>query len=400
MKTFNGWISDVTNLQNASKDAAGNILDENGDRFASLGEEVRIKTILEGAEEKGMWTGLVSTARITHATPAAFSAHTSDRNEEDIIALQQIDHGIEVLLGGGRRNYIPQSEEGSRRTDDVDVIGVAREKGYTYVETAAEMMGVNSVPLLGLFNSSHISYAVDRVGMPGGPAGARPTEEPSLAAMTSKAIELLSQSPDGFFLMVESGRIDHCGHTNDAACAAAEVIEYDDAVGVALQFAARDGQTLIVGTSDHDTGGLSVGCCDEYTMDASGILNIRMSANQISEEIDAGASVREALVRAGVDPALISEEVESDAGAISTSKMLEIGAHAGESVVGDYRPLARDISEFLYVGWTSFGHTGGDVNVYSYGPGSDRFTGVLDNSDVGKQLISLMDVSAGINVRT
>ena len=165
----------------------------------------------------------------------------------------------------------------------------------------------------------------------------------------------------------------------------------------ALKFAARDGTTLIVGTSDHDTGGLSVGCCNEYTMDAAGILNMRMSVSQISEEIDAGASVREALVSAGVDPGLISDEVEADAGAIATSKMLEIGAHAGESVVGDYRPLARDISEFLYVGWTSYGHTGGDVNVYSFGPGADRFTGVLDNSDIGKQLIALMDVSAGIN---
>ena len=132
-------------------------------------------------------------------------------------------------------------------------------------------------------------------------------------------------------------------------------------------------------------------------MDAAGILNMRMSVSQISEEIDAGASVREALVSAGVDPGLISDEVEADAGAIATSKMLEIGAHAGESVVGDYRPLARDISEFLYVGWTSYGHTGGDVNVYSFGPGADRFTGVLDNSDIGKQLIALMDVSAGIN---
>ena len=185
MKTFNGWVSDVVGLEGKTvedlprNETSGKVLFEQG----QVGKVRQVKTVLEGAEEKGLWTGLVSTARITHATPAAFSSHTPDRNLEDIIAQQQIDHGIEVLLGGGRSYYLPQSMSGSKRTDDIDIISQAKEKGYSYVETAAEMANIRTVPLLGLFNNSHISYAIDRLGLPGGSPGTQPTEEPTLAEM-------------------------------------------------------------------------------------------------------------------------------------------------------------------------------------------------------------------------
>ena len=172
----------------------------------------------------------------------------------------------------------------------------------------------------------------------------------TLAEMTSKAIELLSASPNGFFLMVEAGRIDHAGHTNDVGTAVGEVMEYDDAMSVAMRFAQRDGQTLVVGTSDHDTGGLSVGCCNVYAMDAEGILGMRMSAVQMSKEIsEGGASIREALERAGVPSSKISEsDFDAAASAFQNTEMLEIGQHPDSAVaqdyVKDYRKLGRAIS--------------------------------------------------------
>ena len=190
LKTFNGWISDVVGLNKLPRDAAGNILTEGCELpnasplarcFPKDEELIQVKTVLEGAEEKGLWTGLVSTARITHATPAAFSSHTPDRNLEGIIARQQISQNIEVLLGGGRRFFLPNTTQGSERTDDINVIDEAKGKGYKYVETAADLKSITSVPVLGLFNHSHISYSIDRVGLKGGPPGTRPTEEPTLA---------------------------------------------------------------------------------------------------------------------------------------------------------------------------------------------------------------------------
>ena len=397
-KTYNGWISDIANRDVVFSNSSGykGYLEEGHQ------EDLRqIKTVLEGAEEKNMWTGLVTTARMTHATPAAFSSHTENRDNEDIIAEQQLDHGIEVLLGGGRRNYIPQDMDGSRRKDDRDLIAYAKDKGYRYVETADALSDVSRVPVLGLFNNSHISYAIDRVGMPGEQPPTYPTEEPTLAQMTAKAIELLSPSPTGFFLMVEAARIDHAGHGNDAATAMAEVLEYDDAFKLAVEFAERDGRTLIVGTSDHDTGGLSIGCCSNYQMFSEPMLAMRKSIWQMVKEAkDFGVvgALREALLGGGVTREVVnSENVTEAIGVWEMRNIIDVDRYTKEEREYDDSEVARVISSYSLVGFTTYGHSGGDVNVYSRGPGQEWFTGVLENSEVGQRIIQLLDVDAGIN---
>ncbi|HKL89132.1 MAG TPA: alkaline phosphatase, partial [Salinibacter sp.] len=206
-----------------------------------------VGTLLEGAEQRGMATGLVVTSRLTHATPAVFSAHVPDRDQENEIALQQLNQNIEVLLGGGKRHFLPESASDSERNDERNLLNEADQDGHQVVETTEGLSQAGNDPLLGLFSDGHMSYEIDR-----------PSDEPSLAQMTDAAIDVLSEQGDGYFLMVEGSRIDHAGHGNDAAAHLHDILAFNDAVETALD-AAQNSNTLVVVVSDHETGGLTLG---------------------------------------------------------------------------------------------------------------------------------------------
>lgn len=232
-------------------------------------EGYRTDSIFDLAERAGLATGLVTTARITHATPAAAYAETPNRDWEATvgpgadpsecpdIATQLIDwpegDGLEIAFGGGREEFLktgtPDSEypdEGSARKDDRDLIAdwLAR-PGHKYVTDTAgfeaeDYTGTDKV--LGLFQPSHMEFELDRAEDPAG--------EPSLADMTRAAITRLSQDPDGFVLMVEGGRIDHAHHAGNAARALADTDAFDQAIAAALEMTDPE-NTLIIITADH-----------------------------------------------------------------------------------------------------------------------------------------------------
>lgn len=219
-------------------------------------------TLLELAKARGMKVGVVSTAQITHATPAATYAHINQRNNENDIALQalpgattynqRLKDGIDVLMGGGRRFFVPTSqtdEEGGpgSRTDMRDLRKEFTAAGYTYVWNTSGFNALtpSNMPVLGLFERGHMEYEADRLTDLG--------TEPSIAQMTLKAIQLLSQGrrrSDGYFLMVESGRIDHAHHEGNAYRALTDTRALDEAIGAAA--AAVDlRDTLIIVSADH-----------------------------------------------------------------------------------------------------------------------------------------------------
>jgi alkaline phosphatase len=218
-------------------------------------------TLLELAKRRGMRVGVVSTATVTHATPAATYAHINQRNNENDIALQalpgdatynqRLGRGLDLLLGGGRRFFVPNTatdEEGARgaRTDGRDLRAEFQAAGYRYVWNAAGFNAVSALPLLGLFESSHMEYEYDRPTDLGG--------EPSLTDMTVKAIRLLENAtrrrPQGYFLHVEAGRIDHAHHAGNAYRALTDTEELDRAIGAAARMVDLR-ETLIIVTADH-----------------------------------------------------------------------------------------------------------------------------------------------------
>jgi len=197
----------------------------------------QLKTILEYAQELEMSVGLVSTKYITDATTAAFGAHVWSREMGPEIASQFLEHGVDVILGGGENDFLPRGVTGCHpetgdRTDELNLIEEAEVAGYTFVcdEQAFDLLDPQSNPLvIGIFadESMQRPYA------------------PSLADMTQTAIDILSLNPNGFFLLVEGGMIDIA-------------VGLDQAVEVGLEYAESDASTLIIVTADHETGGLSV----------------------------------------------------------------------------------------------------------------------------------------------
>lgn len=215
----------------------------NNGMIGQLPDGRKCKTILEMAEEKGLSSGIVATSTVTHATPASYASHIASRQRQAEIAEQYLDAGMEVILGGGYEYFIPSNVEGSSRNDNRDLTAEFKDMGYTYVRSADELMSMNTDRLLGLFSES---------GMPS------ESRAPSLAQMSEKAIEILSENEKGFFLMIEGSQIDWAGHANDAQYALREVKDFDAAVKTALDFAKQDGETLVVITADHETGGMTL----------------------------------------------------------------------------------------------------------------------------------------------
>jgi len=215
-----------------------------------------LTTIVEMAEKAGLSTGLITTTRITHATPAAFYAHVDNRDNESEIADQLAKSNVEVIMGGGLQYFVgkndtdPTGKEG-KRNDDRNLLADFDSQGYAFVynETAFRNVDAKKTEkLLGLFESSHLQYELERQSSP--------EKEPSLAEMTMKAMDILSQNPKGFFLMVEGGRIDHAGHERNLSKIVADTLAFDEAVKTALDFASKNNDTLVIVTADHECGGL------------------------------------------------------------------------------------------------------------------------------------------------
>lgn len=215
-----------------------------------------LTTILELARKAGLSTGLVTTTRITHATPAGFYAHVDNRDNESEIADQLAQSDVDVILGGGLQYFIGKNDtrfpgiEG-QRTDNRTVLADFTRMGYVSVfnGTAFDSVDGNKTEkLLGLFDGSHMLYELQRESLP--------EKEPSLAEMTEMATTILSKNPRGFFLMVEGGRIDHAGHERNLSHNVADTLAFDDAVKSALNFAQKNNDTLVIVTADHECGGL------------------------------------------------------------------------------------------------------------------------------------------------
>ncbi|MFV0376173.1 MAG: alkaline phosphatase [Mangrovibacterium sp.] len=194
-------------------------------------------SMLEIAETKGMSTGLVSTSAITHATPASFIAHQPSRSMYEAIAGDFLKTDIDVFIGGGYKHFTNR-KDGRNLTVDL------KEKGYVVLQQMNEIEQVKSGKLAGLTAFEHNEVASKRGDM--------------LPKATETALNILSQNKKGFFMMVEGSQIDWGGHQNNTSYVVEEMLDFDQAIGKALEFAAKDGETLIVITADHETGGMAI----------------------------------------------------------------------------------------------------------------------------------------------
>ncbi len=310
------------------------------------------------AKRRGQSTGLVTTARLTDATPAPFAAHVANRKMEPEIANQLAASGVDVLMGGGAK-FFP-----------ADV--TAKFAGYDIVRDSAALAAARGPKILGLFAPGHLPYVVDR------------TTEPSLTDMTRKALATLSRNPRGFFMMVEGERIDTAGHSSDAASVVNELLEFDATVAVAREFARTHPDTLVVVTADHATGGLAI--TEKTNVRMGNFAKVRASANAINRRIKAGGEIKAVLAELAAVTDLTPDEIT-----------------AYQQAEGEYDPVTRIgeiVSRRFGITFIPFeyrtvspdhlhGHDGGMVPCYAFGPGAARFTGTFDNTQVFERIRAL-----------
>ncbi|MGQ9689241.1 MAG: alkaline phosphatase [Desulfobaccales bacterium] len=331
-----------------------------------------LATVLEGAKLLGKATGLAVTCRVSHATPAAYYAHASSRAQENVIMEQGVYQNLDVVLGGGRQHLLPP-EKGGRRADREDLLEVLKQRGYTVVSEAQQLSRVKSGRVYGLFADSHLEAEIDRLEFAPG--------QPTLEAMTRKALELLGQNPDGFFLLVEGSQVDWASHANDPAHLLSDLLMFDRAVQAALEFAQKDGATLVLAFSDHNCGGLSLG---NYATDKTysrltpedlvgALRKMTLSASGIWRKL--GAAVTPEDLRQAVQKYWRIDLTAAEAARIITlARKYSADPHnaLGETICQQHTSL----------GWTTHGHTGGDVPLFAYGP--HRPVGLLDAPEIGR----------------
>ena len=244
-------------------------------------------------------SGLVATSAITHATPAGFASYVDQRSKQVEIASQMLTNQVDVLLGGGQKFFLPKGIGKGVREDNLNLLVEAGQRGYQLIETRQQLLALKQFPVLGLFADEGMTTFAP---------------EPSLAEMTRTGIKLLSAENSGwfakkpkFFMMVEGSQIDWAAHANDTDRVIRQTLLFDMAVRETIEFAQRDRHTLVIVTSDHETGGL----------------------------------------------------------------------------------VLKEKDGVICPEWTSASHTAADVPVYAFGPDSERFAGVMDNTDLPKRISEL-----------
>ena len=258
-----------------------------------------LKTIFQFAKEKGKSVGLVVTSSVTNATPAAFYAHIDDRGRETDIAFQLSQTELDLIIGGGKQFFLPDVIGGSRK-DDMNLIDSMQFRGWNFFEKFDGQSIAVTDKVLCLLEKNGLKHSSDRYY--------------TLGEMTKAALDNLSNNQNGFVLLVEGSQIDWAGHDNNQEYLLSEMKDFNSAIKIALDFAKKNGETLVVVTADHETGGMSI-------------------------------------------------------------------------IGGDFD------GNNLKIGFINKSHSAGFVPIFSFGPSEELLRGVLENYEIGRNLIHLVNPS-------
>ncbi len=371
-----------------------------------------VKSIARMAREKGMKVGIVSSVSIDHATPAAFYANVPKRSMYHDIAHALAVSGFDYFGGGGLRD--PKGERKGTEPKG-DALEAIRKNGYRIVEDKSEFMALKAGDgkILAwnawLQDAGALPYTMDQ----------RP-EDVTLAEFTAKGIELLD-NPDGFFMMVEGGKIDWACHANDGAASIRNTLAFDEAVRKAVKFYEKHPEeTLIVVTGDHECGGLTLGFAGTKYASHFEVLGAqKVSFQKFTDEVvknfsgDYEAMKKQITEHFGLK---FEGDPEADRMVLAVHEKAQIRdaynrtmggekEKAGDAetylLYGGYEPLTVKLTHILNqkagLAWTSYKHTGVPVATSAMGVGAESFNGYYDNTDVALKIMAAMGVPAQIH---
>ncbi|PXY41049.1 alkaline phosphatase [Flavobacterium cheongpyeongense] len=371
----------VTDSSAASSSWGGGFRVNNGSLNVSPTGEPHLP-IWQKFKKSGKMAGCVTTVPITHATPAGFCVNSKSRNAQEDIAEQYLELGFDIMMGGGANYFSPEL-----RKDKKDMFSAFTAKGYQVVKTKAEMEATsNDKPVLGVFADDGLPYYIDRNS-----DDILKAAIPSLAEMSQKAIDRMKNHKNGFVLQIESGKVDWAAHANDIAGLIHDQIEFDEAVKVAIDFAEKDKETLVIITTDHGNAN-------------PGIIYGK-SANDNFDSIQKYSQTNE----------WILNQIKSDSSASQVKEIIEkanghsVSDDEAKTVLGYYNGLHKEDGLYNYkklpykafaemqgkinsVGWISMDHSADYVELAMFGPGSELLKPFVKNTDLHYVMLQAAEV--------
>lgn len=328
-----------------------------------------VKSMMDYAHENGMLRAVIATVQVTHATPAAFFTHVENRRQENDIADQfarQDEQGnwpFDLLLGGGEGFFVRPASEDSEAVDHLEHF---RNNGMRVVTSFEELQTQQRLPLIGLFAERNLPNVID--------------DQKRLKQMTEESLRLLENTDQPYVLMIEASMIDWCGHGNDIGCAMHEMAELDELLEFLIPYVEEQGDTALVVTADHSTGGLTLGADGEYQFRAAEVNRQGRSLRHMATELkDMPWIDWEGYIEQHLPFPLSTDQQQAIA---------EVAEYQGDDRRDQINNVLRDILNYhTRAGWTTSGHTGEDVPVIAAGPWADQFRGVQDHSDIANQFI-------------
>jgi alkaline phosphatase len=349
------------------------------------------RTAMEHAKQRGMRIGLVTNSTVYDASPAAFVCHVPNRRDYASIVDRYLELEPDVLLGGGKEHFIPKSQPGSQRNDETDAIAAFQKKGYYNVTNKVELERTSRGKLLGLFSNKEMSFEIDR----------DKNSEPSVYDMTRAAMRHLhDNNPNGFFAFIENENIDTASHLSDLASVIHDYREFDRAVSLAYEFYKKyPRETLILVTSDHETGGLGF---TEALKDLSSTKPDNRVAGT-NADLKKLQSITISLQKASriLGPAPTGEAIDRLIRDYFSG--FTLAPEFKEAIIArrpPWRTLYLDptahalglmIANNTQAYWQTSSHTNHPVAVAALGVGAEQFKGYYDNADFGQKLLALMN---------
>ncbi len=371
----------VTDSSAGSSSWGGGFRVNNGSLNVGPKGEVHMP-IWQKFKKAGKMAGCVTTVPITHATPAGFCVNSKSRNAQEDIAEQYLELGFDIMMGGGNNYFSPEI-----RKDKKDMYAAFKAKGYQVARTRKEMLDTdNNKPVLGVFYDDALPYNIDRK------SSKDLTEQiPTLAEMAQKAIDRMKNHKNGFVLQVEAGKVDWAAHANDISALIYDQVGFDEAVKVAIDFAEKDKETLVIITTDHGNANPGVIYGKYANANFDSIQNYTQTNEWILNAISPQSTVKQ--VHEIIEHANGKTITDEDA---KTVLSYYDGLHKEDGLYNykklPYKAFSEMQQKTNSVGWISMDHSADYVELAMFGPGSDLLKPFVKNTDLHYLMLQAAEV--------